>query len=66
MRWLQILGLGARAGRDTALMGLAARLPAAVLSQLLGTSISCATDWTVVAGNTRPGYAAEVARRHPT
>ena len=42
-------------------MDLAAQLPAAVLSQLPGISISRATYWTGQADNTRPGYAA--ARR---
>ncbi|WP_327031730.1 hypothetical protein [Micromonospora ureilytica] len=57
------LGLQARLGRNTALMDLAAQLPAAVLSQLLGLHITTATEWTQEAGNTRPAYAAEVARQ---
>lgn len=63
MHRLTALGLRARPGRNTALMDLAAELPAAVLSQLLDISISRATTWAHLAGNIRPGYAAEVARR---
>lgn len=61
-RRLKPLGITARTSRNTALMDLAAHLPAAVLSQLLGLSIGRATHWTGQAGNTRPGYAAAVAR----
>lgn len=59
---LLALGLPARVGRNTALMDLARQLPAAVLSQLLGLHIAAATAWTVEAGNTRPAYAASLAR----
>jgi hypothetical protein len=45
-------------------MDLAGELPAAVLSQLLGLQVNTATRWTDEAGNTRHGYAAELARRH--
>lgn len=44
-------------------MELAGELPAVVLSGLLGIHINTATLWAQEAGNTRPGYAAEVARR---
>ncbi|MFJ9949414.1 hypothetical protein [Kitasatospora sp. NPDC091207] len=57
------LGIKTRAGRSTALLDLAAELPASVLSDLLGISIRTATGWTQEAGNTRPGYAAELSRR---
>ncbi|MGW7090812.1 hypothetical protein [Streptomyces sp. NPDC054874] len=57
------LGVPTRAGRATALMDLAGQLPSVVLSQLLGLNINTATLWSQEAGNTRPGYAAEVARR---
>ncbi|MCR8577566.1 hypothetical protein [Streptomyces sp. Isolate_219] len=63
MRRLNNIGLPTRAGRGTALMDLAGRLPATVLSRLLGIHIQTATAWSQEAGNTRPGYAAEVARR---
>ncbi|GAA2121376.1 hypothetical protein GCM10009759_71020 [Kitasatospora saccharophila] len=57
------LGIKTRAGRSTALLELAAELPASVLSDLLGISIRTATGWSQEAGNTRPSYAAEVSRR---
>ncbi|MBV7243667.1 hypothetical protein [Streptomyces sp. MW-W600-10] len=57
------LGIPTRAGRNTALMDLAGQLPAVVLSRLLGLHVNTATLWSQDAGNTRPGYAAEVARR---
>jgi hypothetical protein len=57
------LGITARAGRAAALMDLAAQLPAVVLSKLLSISLGAATGWNQAAGNTRAGYAAEVARR---
>ena len=63
MRRLNDIGLPIRAGRGTALMDLAGQLPATVLSRLLGLHINTATAWSQEAGNTRPGYAAEVARR---
>ncbi|WP_155724178.1 hypothetical protein [Mycobacterium avium] len=49
--------------RNTALIDLAGELPAAVLAKLLGLSIKRAVTWSEAAGNTRPRYAAEVARR---
>lgn len=60
---LNKIGVRPRAGRTTALMDLAGGLPTVVLSRLLGISIKSATAWSQAAGNTRPGYAAEVARR---
>lgn len=56
-------GIYARAGRNTALIQLAAELPAAVLAKLLGLHPSTATEWNVRAGSPRAGYAAELARR---
>lgn len=63
MRRLQKLGIRARHARNTTLMDLAAQLPASVLADLLGLRTTTATCWTQLAGNTRPTYAAEVARR---
>ncbi|MGY2119768.1 hypothetical protein ACW9HR_38350 [Nocardia gipuzkoensis] len=64
MARLRTLGIPPRISRNSALMDLAADMPAAVLSQLLGISIQAATHWTHEAGNTRPGYAAELGRRN--
>jgi hypothetical protein len=61
---LRRLQIPARTSRNAALMELAADMPAKVLSDLLGISVECAVDWAQQAGNTRPGYAAEIARRH--
>lgn len=63
LRTLANLGVPATIGRNTALMELASEMPAAVISGLLGLNLQRATTWTQDAGNTRPGYAAEVARR---
>lgn len=63
-RRLQAIGIPATIGRNSALMELAAEMPAAVLTGLLGISVDRATHWTQNAGNTRPGYAAELARRN--
>jgi hypothetical protein len=63
LRTLAKLEVPATIGRNTALMELAGEMPAAVISGLLGLNLQRATTWTQDAGNTRPGYAAEVARR---
>jgi hypothetical protein len=66
MRRLQHIGITRTlAGRNAAMMSLAAELPAAVLSRLLGLHINTATKWTVEAGAPKSGYAAEVSRRRP-
>ncbi|QKW05354.1 hypothetical protein HUT18_02150 [Streptomyces sp. NA04227] len=51
---LNRVGIRARASRNTALL-LAAQIPASVLSDVLGISITCAVAWSHDAGNTRPG-----------
>ncbi|WP_410677145.1 hypothetical protein [Amycolatopsis sp. cmx-4-68] len=63
MRRVNRLGIQARLSRNTALIDLAAQLPATVLSDLLNLHIGTAAAWNDIAGNTRPGYAAEVSRR---
>lgn len=60
---LRALGISPTLGRNTALMEMTAEMPAAVIARLLGISLDRATRWTYDAGNTRPGYAREVARR---
>jgi hypothetical protein len=52
-----------RLSRNTALIDLAAQLPATVLSDLLNLHTGTATAWNDIAGNTRSGYAAELSRR---
>ncbi|MFC8536806.1 hypothetical protein ACFUJY_23205 [Streptomyces sp. NPDC057249] len=60
---LKRLGIRARPARNSALMDIAAELPAAALNRLLGLHINSATRWTRDAGSPRAGYAAELARR---
>ncbi|WP_030574261.1 hypothetical protein [Streptomyces aureocirculatus] len=60
---LNRLGICARASRNTALLDLAAQIPASVLSEIPGLSITCAVAWSHDAGNTRLGYVADIARR---
>jgi integrase len=55
------LGVDARAGRRAALMHLAARLPAAVLAEVLNLSPGTAVDWVRAAGGDWSSYAAQVA-----
>jgi hypothetical protein len=63
LRRLRVLDVSPTLGRNTALMEMASEMPAAVITRLLGISLNRATRWTQDAGNTRPGYAAELARR---
>jgi hypothetical protein len=60
---LRTLGIPATLGRNTALMEMAGEMPAAVITKLLGISLHRATRWTQDAGNTRPSYATQIARR---
>ncbi|MFD4976436.1 hypothetical protein [Streptomyces sp. NPDC058424] len=60
-------GLPSRRGRNSALMDLAAQMPPAVLSEVLGVSIGAATGWAAAGGPARgtpPNSAA--ARRAET
>jgi hypothetical protein len=59
---LRALGIPARAGRRAALIDLAARLPAAVLADLLGLHPTTAVSWMHQAGADWNRYAAELAR----
>ncbi|MGO9384931.1 MAG: hypothetical protein ACLP4W_23280 [Mycobacterium sp.] len=60
---LRRIGILPRVARNTALIELAGELSAAVLAKLLGFSIKRAVTWNIEAGNTKPRYAAAVARR---
>ena len=66
MRRLNRLGIQARLSRNTALIDLAAQLPATVLFDLLNLHAGTATAWNDIAGNTCPGYAAEMSSRMAT
>jgi len=61
---LRALGIYAMPGRRAALTDLAARLPAAVLSDLLHLSAGTAVRWTHAAVGDWSAYAAAVAREH--
>ncbi|MCY0924197.1 hypothetical protein OS965_39885 [Streptomyces sp. H27-G5] len=63
MRRLHCLGIRAKPVRNTALLDLAAGLPAVVLSRLLGIHIRSATRWTQYSGASRSTYAADFSRR---
>lgn len=63
MRRLRRLGIRAKPARNTAMMNLAAELPAIVLSRLLGLHPATASKWTGEAGAPRSAYAAHLARR---
>jgi hypothetical protein len=56
-------GIKPRAARNATLITIAAQLPAAVISELLGISIATAAAWTADAGSSRNTYGAELARR---
>jgi hypothetical protein len=52
-----------RLGRNSALMDLAAQMPPAVLSEVLGISIGAATGWAAAAGAPSAQHAAALSRR---
>lgn len=59
---LRALGIPVQAGRRAALTDLAARMPAAVLADLLGIGPRAAVKWMHQAGADWTRYAAELAR----
>lgn len=65
-RRLCALGIAPTRGRNTALMEIAGEMSAAVINRLLGISLHRATRWSQDAGNTRPSYAADIARQSQT
>ncbi|HUZ52011.1 MAG TPA: hypothetical protein VMU94_05730 [Streptosporangiaceae bacterium] len=62
---LRAIGIYAQTGRRAALLDLAAQLPAAVLSDLLGLHETTAAKWIQQAGGDWTSYAAELSRNHP-
>jgi hypothetical protein len=62
-RRLRDAGVSVRDGRNTALMHVASTLPAKVLSDLLGISVTSAAQWNTLAGSGNAEYAASLARR---
>ncbi|SED63087.1 Site-specific recombinase XerD [Amycolatopsis tolypomycina] len=61
-RRLRDVGIPSRGSRNTAMIELAATLPAKILSELLGISTDSATRWAALAGTDGNGYAAELVR----
>lgn len=61
-RRLLRVGVDCRASRNTALLQLAAEVPAAVLADLLGLNPNTAIKWVQLAGGNWTRYAAERAR----
>ena len=59
---LGALGIDARAARRSALIQLAAELPAPVLADTLGIKIATASDWVKTAGGDWSNYAAATSR----
>jgi hypothetical protein len=59
---LRNIGIYAMANRRAALTDLAARLPAAVLADLLHLSPRTAVHWARLSGADWSGYAADIAR----
>jgi hypothetical protein len=59
-RRLRLLGIGATTGRRSALIHLAARLPAAVLADLLNIAPTTAVRWVRTAGGDWTTYAAQI------
>ncbi len=60
---LKQLGIDPRPIRNTALIELAAELPATVFAKLLGLHPNTATAWNSRAGSPRAEYAADLARK---
>ncbi|HEX4659740.1 MAG TPA: hypothetical protein VH307_20325 [Streptosporangiaceae bacterium] len=58
------LGIDGQAGRRAALLQLAAEVPAAVLSDLLGITAGTAADWAHAAGGDWTRYAAALVHTH--
>jgi len=63
---LRRLGLRPAQSRTTALFGLAAELPAAVLARLLGIHIKVAVEWQRASAGDWTAYAADYSRRKPS
>jgi hypothetical protein len=62
----QTIGITARAGRNAALMEIAATLPAPVLRDLLGIHINVAVLWNRAAGHSYANYVGRLKRKHDT
>ncbi len=61
---LQNIGISVRAGRNAALMEIAAKLPAPVLRDLLGIHINVAVIWNRAAGHSYANYVGGLKRQN--
>ena len=62
MRRLNALGIYVRSNRNTAMLQLAAELPAVVIADLLGVHTGTATRWVHEASGNWTSYAADRSR----
>jgi hypothetical protein len=62
-RRLHALGISPQQGRSTALLTLAADVPAAILAKTLGIHIKAAVQWQKISAGDWAAYAADVSRR---
>jgi hypothetical protein len=60
---LHAIGISPRQGRSTALLALAAEVPAAILAKTLGIHVQVAIQWQKISAGDWTAYAADVSRR---
>ncbi len=60
---LHAIGISPRQGRSTALLALAAEVPAAILAKTLATHVQVAIQWQKISAGDWTAYAADVSRR---
>ena len=60
---LHAIGISPRQARSTALLTLAAEVPAAILAKTLGIHIQAAVQWQKISSGDWAAYAADVSRR---
>jgi hypothetical protein len=60
---LHALGISPRQGRSTALLTLAAEVPAAILAKTLGIHVQAAIQWQKISAGDWAAYAADVSSR---
>jgi hypothetical protein len=60
---LHAIGISPRQGRSTALLTLAAEVPAAILAKTLGIHVQVAIQWQKISAGDWTAYAADVSRR---
>ncbi len=61
---LHALGISPRQGRSTALLTLAAEVPAAIVAKTLGIHVQVAIQWQKISAGDWAAYAADITRRH--